>query len=124
MARAGKSPGSVFLSQNQSQAVGHWTFPGTAKKPASSLESALDPLPGASLAATVSLPQPHCGLYPCLLLGCFQVSWSEADVMQEEPQPACRYHPLKVHLGPPPSIFVSIRTSRCTLTEMLCSSCW
>lgn len=73
MARAGKSPGSVFLSQNQSQAVGHWTFPGTAKKPASSLESALDPLPGANLAATLSLPQPHCdlpaaGLLPSILV--------------------------------------------------------
>lgn len=63
VARAGESPGSVFLSQNQSQDC-HWTFPGTAKKPASSPESALDPLPGADLAAPVCLPQPHCGLYP------------------------------------------------------------
>lgn len=64
MARVGESPGSIFLSHNQSQAVGHWTFPGTAKKPASSLQSALDPLPGVGQEASVSLPQFYCGLYP------------------------------------------------------------
>lgn len=87
VARAGKSPGSIFLSQNQSQAVGHWTFPGTAKQPASSLESALDP---PSLEQTKLLQCPYLSptvvcnlshsLCPCLLLGCFPVSWSEADV--------------------------------------------
>lgn len=61
VARAGESPSSVFLSQNQSQAVGHWTFPGTAKKkPVSCLASALDTR--SDQATTVSLPQPSCGL--------------------------------------------------------------
>lgn len=106
VAKAGESPGSVFLSQNQSQAVGHWTFPGTAKKkPASCLASALDPLPW-------SRPSSHClpasallwsSLYPCLPLGCFQEARSRADGMTGRTSVSL---PVR---GPasPPSLFLS-----------------
>lgn len=60
MARAGERPGSiflsVFLSHNQPQVVGQWTFPGTAQLPVTSLGSVLDPLPRANQAAAVSAP--------------------------------------------------------------------
>lgn len=61
-ARAGEGPRSMFLpaflSHHWPQAVGQRTFPGTAKEPAASLGSALDPVPGAAAAFP---PRVHCG---------------------------------------------------------------
>ena len=68
-ARAGEGPRSVFLSAFLShhwpQAVGQRTFPGTAKEPAASLESALElsleqllpPHPGFTVATEPRLPR-------------------------------------------------------------------